>query len=262
MKDFGKLLKDGWLLILLVLLFAAAGYSFYLNWRNQPQLQSVGVIASFAIAGLLALVTWQYARATQKTLDLYREQWEFQQKVGIRFGMSVRDDKPWVRIVNPGGLGFMVTKAVFLHRGNPPHTLNTYTMVGPGEKRGFFIPRRVYEKEPHHCDVDVTLHYEHYGKSENKISRSFRIELSRGKVTGIKKGFQSGWFVTCPKCENQIAGFMITTGLENFEQAKAREDEMKEQFRVTCPNHQSPWEATVEGIRETNESEKRRGTEE
>src|SRR5258708_2742795 len=68
MKAIGKFFKNGWLLILLVLSFAAAGYSFYLHWHNPQQLQNVGVIASFAIAGLLALVTWQYARATEKTL--------------------------------------------------------------------------------------------------------------------------------------------------------------------------------------------------
>lgn len=262
MKAFGKFLKHGWLLILLVLSFVAAGYSFYLQWHNPQQLQSVGVIASFAIAGLLALVTWVYARATEKTLDLFREQWEFQQKIGIRFGMSIREGKPWVRIVNPGGLRFMVTKAVLLVREHAPHTINTYIMVGPGEKRGFFVPLRIYEKEPHNADVNVTLHYEHYGKPEEQISRAFRIELSRGKVTGIKRGIRGIWIVTCPKCENQMAAVMKTDGLDNFEQALAREDELKGQLRITCPDHQSPWMESVESIRYRNTAEHARGTEE
>lgn len=181
MKAFAKFLKHGWLLILLVLSFVAAGYSFYLQWHNPQQLQSVGVIASFAIAGLLALVTWVYARATEKTLDLFREQWEFQRKIGIRFGMSIREGKPWIRIVNPGGLRFMVTKAVLLVREHAPHTINTYIMVGPGEKRGFFVPLRIYEKEPHNADVNVTLHYEHtlYFLPSNRSPRLCAMALQR-----------------------------------------------------------------------------------
>jgi hypothetical protein len=254
-------LKHGWLLVLLLALFTAAGYSFYLQWHNPQQLQGVGVIANFAIAGLLALVTWVYARATEKTLDLYREQWEFQQKIHIRFGMSIKDGKPWIRIVNPGGLRFMVTKVVFLVRERAPHTINTYLMVGPGEKRGMFVPLRIYQSEPHNADMNVTVHYEPYGKPEDHISRAFRIELSRGKIIGIRKGVRGLWLITCPKCENQIAAVMKTDGLENFTHALAREDEMKQQLHVTCPDHQSVWMESVEGIRQRSNAEQNMGTE-
>src|ERR1700729_679121 len=112
----------------------------------------------------------------------------FPTKIGVRFGMSIREGKPWVRIVNPGGLRFMVTKVVFLVREKAPHTVNTYLMVGPGEKRGLFVPLRIYQSEPHSADVNVTVHYEPYGKPEEQISRAFRIELSKGKVNGIRRG--------------------------------------------------------------------------
>jgi hypothetical protein len=259
MKRLVKFVDHYGLLALLLIVVALTLVAFYQHWAEPQQLQS---LSGFAVSVLLAAVTWQYVRTTQKTLELYREQWEFQQKVGIKFGMSIRDGKPWIRVVNPGGIHFMVTKAVFLKKNQPPHTMNTYLMVGPGERHGFFVPLRVYENEAHNCDVNVTLHYEHYGQPEETISRAFRIEFSRGKIFGIKRGVRGGWFVPCPKCGNQMAAVMITTGLENFEQASAREAVTKEQLSVTCPNHQSPWMNTVDQINERNKAEQESGTEE
>src|SRR5260370_31464170 len=107
--------------------------------------------------------------------------------------MKVMNGKSWIRIANPGGVRFMVTKAIFTERGKKPDTLNTYAVLNPGETGGFYVPRRVYENEPHNCDIDVTLHYEYSGKPEETVSRVFRIELLHGKVYGIKAGVHGIW---------------------------------------------------------------------
>jgi hypothetical protein len=249
------------LLILLSIIVVLTPIFLYHSWSDSRRVQIISALSSLAVSVLLAAVTWQYVRTTQRTLDFYQNQWNFEHQFRIRFGMKIRNGRPWVRIANPGGVRFMVSKAVFADRTSPPHTLITYTILNPGETGGFYVPRRVYESAPHNADVDVTLHYEHSGKPEETTSRSFRIELLQGKIYGIKAGVHGIWQVDCPTC-GKLGGWLILSKLNNLEDANAREKEMKNELAATCPQHQSKWADSVEQIRERNQADKERGTEE
>lgn len=257
-QNIVRLIDHYGLLALLVLVVVVTLLGFYRHWTDLQQLQA---LSSLAITVLLAAITWQYVRTTQKTLDFYRDQWQLDHQFRLRFGMKISNGKPWIRIANPGGVRFMVTKAVFTERSNKPHTLNTYTVLSPGETGGFYVPRVLYENEQHNADIDVTLHYEYSGRPEETVSRAFRIEMLHGKVYGIKAGVHGIWQVNCPKCR-KLGGWMLLDGLENLQSATSRETEMKEELSATCPNHQSQWADTVEQIRERNRVELERGTEE
>ena len=251
-QKFARLLDHYGLLVLLLIVVALTLVGFERNWADREQVQA---FSSLAVTVLLAAITWQYVRTTQKTLDFYRTQWNFEHQFRLRFGMKIRNGKPWVRIANPGGVRFMVTKAVFVERGKNPHTMNTYTILNPGETGGFYVPPRMYESEPNNSDLNVTLHYEHSGQSEESVSRAFRIELLHGKVYGIKAGVHGIWQVNCPKC-SKIGGWMILTKLDNLQLANAREAEMENELAASCPEHRSQWADSVEQIRERNRADR------
>ena len=242
------------LLILLIVVSVVAFCAYFWHWADPQTLQAVSTLA---VTVILALVTWHYVRTTQKTLALFREQWEYQQKLGIVFGIKKRNDKAWIRIANTGGVRLLLSKAVFHRRGKKPFTRNTLRMIGEGRNYGFYVPLALYKDEPHNCDVDVTLHYQGYAKGEETVSKAFRIELLRGKVYHIKRGIHEWWSVPCPKCGQKMI-MMNTEDLENHEAAFQREAEMKEHLEVSCPLHQSPWMDTVETINERQKREQSR----
>ena len=91
MKQNGIVFKRYGLPVLGSVVTLGAGVAFYLYWKHPEQLQAVGVVASFAIAAVLAAVTWQYAYATERMVELLREQWKSQQAVHIRFGLKIQD---------------------------------------------------------------------------------------------------------------------------------------------------------------------------
>ncbi|HZS26894.1 MAG TPA: hypothetical protein VFB76_06660 [Candidatus Angelobacter sp.] len=255
MKALGRFLKNGWLLILLVLSFIAAIISFYLQRHNPQQLQNVGVIASFVIAGLLAGVTWQYARATEKTLDLYREQWALQRAIHIRFGLKKKDGRARVWVRNLGTVHFMITKVVIQAPQSKPRSKNMHMLVYPVRMAEFFIPDDVWRPFGNFCDIDVTLFYESASQPEQSCSKAFGLELIPGnpkQVQLIKRGIRD-WTVFCPKCKRDYAenfsymtfhGQMNTRGLDSFAQAFQRAAQMEADYERTCPNHSSLWNAT------------------
>jgi hypothetical protein len=258
MKEIFRFFDHYGLLILLLLVVVAASLGFYWHWAYFQQLQS---LSTFAVTVVLALVTWQYVRTTQKTLELFREQWEHQQEVGIAFGLKKRDEKPWIRIANTGGVRVFVSKAVFYQRDKKLFTRNTVRVVKDGENYGFYIPPAVYKDEPYNCDVGITLHYQGHGKPAETISKAFRIEMLNGKVYRIKAGIHCMWYVDCPKCSGKVA-LMITTGLKNYDEAYEREAEVKSQLIASCPIHQSLWSDTIEQLRERQKADKEKGIEE
>jgi len=257
MQAFWKFIAHHGLFCLLLVILAVSGLAYYRHWFSTTDLVP---LSTLAVTAVLAAVTWQYVRTTQDTLAILREQWEYQRKIEIRFGMSIKEEKPWVRVINPGGVRFWISKVVFSKLDHSPHTIMPYTMVGPGEKRGFFVPKAVYKDDRYYCDVDVTLYYEPYGQPEKTFSRAFRIELSNGKIQQILRGVQAWRFVPCPKCNTNMI-MMNTENLDNFEKAYQREAELKAQLKATCPQHiQSQWFETVETVRERNKREKEAGT--
>jgi membrane protein implicated in regulation of membrane protease activity len=243
------------LLVFFVVGLIGIAAAFWWHWTDPKTLEA---LATVFVTAVLALVTWQYVRTTQKTLELFKEQWDYHQQVGIEFGLKKREGKPWIRIANTGGVRVFVSKAVFHQRGKHQVTRNSIRAVKEGENYGFFVPPAVYKDEPHNCDVGVTLHYRGYGKTPETISKAFRIEMLNGKVYHIKSGVHEFWTVACPKC-NQKHIVMNTDDLETYDAAYQREIELKDQLKTTCPQHQSPWMDTVETIRERNRKEKEKG---
>jgi hypothetical protein len=244
------------LFCLLLIILAVSALAYYSHRVSTIDLVP---LTTLAVTAVLAAITWQYVRTTQETLAILKEQWEYQRKIEIRFGVSIKEEKPWARIVNPGGVRFWISKVVFSKLDHSPYTIMPYTMVGPGEKRGFFIPKGVYKDDRYYCDVNITLHYEPYGQAERIISRAFRIELSNGKIQQILRGVQAWRFVPCPTC-NQKMIMMNTENLENFEKALEREADFKSQLKATCPQHdQSLWVENIDTVRARNNREKEQG---
>ncbi len=259
MKKIVRLVNHFGLLAFLIVGSLAIAAAFYFHWADPKTLEA---IATIFVTAVLALVTWQYVHTTQMTLELYKEQWDYQQQVGIAFGLKKRDGKPWLRIANVGGIRVFVSKAVFRQRDKKPFTRNTVRVVKAGENYGFYIPDGVYKNETYHCDVDVTLHYQGFGKAEETTSRAFRLDMLSGRVHHVMAGVHGMWLVDCPKCDNQMAAFMIMTGLNNHDEAYKREAELKDHLAVSCPLHQSPWMDSEELIRERNKIQKEKGIEE
>jgi hypothetical protein len=143
MKAFGTFLKAGWLLVLLVVASIAAGYSFYLDWRNPQQLQNIGVIASFVIAGLLAGVTWQYVLVTEQTLELYREQWAAERQIHIRFGLKMKDGRARVWVRNLGTSNFMIKRILVQAPQSRPRSRNMHMLVTADRRAEFFVADEV-----------------------------------------------------------------------------------------------------------------------
>src|SRR6185312_17513330 len=85
-----RLIDHYGLLALLLLVVAATLLGFARHWANPQQLEAV---SSLSVTVLLAAITWQYVRTTQKTLDFYRKQLQFEHQCRLRFGMKVKSGK-------------------------------------------------------------------------------------------------------------------------------------------------------------------------
>jgi len=251
---FRRWLNRYGLLVVLGMVVLLSIAAFYWHWTDSQKLIAV---TGLAVTAILAAITWQYLRTTQASLDLLREQWKYQQAVEIQFGVKKKLSKPWIRIANTGGVRLFVSKVVFRQRGKPTFTRNTIRTIGEGQNYGFYIPSTLYKDQGHWIDVDITIHYQAYGRNEETVSRAFRIMFLSGKVAHINRGVHDWWRVPCPKCG--VKNIMMNTDdLENHDAAYKREAELKDQLRVTCPQHQSPWLETVEAI---NERQKRNQSE-
>jgi hypothetical protein len=253
MKRNGIVFKRYALPVLGSVVTLGAGVAFYLYWKHPEQLQAVGVVASFAIAAVLAAVTWQYAYATEQMVELLREQWKSQQAVHIRFGLKIQDRRARVWIRNLGTAHFMVTKAI-LRTDSDTKTIYLHMVVHPDRRAGFFVPDSLWEHHSIFCDINVTLYYESATQAIASQSRAYNllVGVGRAQVIKIYKGIKR-WYADCPKCARAGKTFnqrINTNGLANFEQATARQKEAESEFEATCPNHQSKWEATVETIKE------------
>ncbi|HEY1937065.1 MAG TPA: hypothetical protein VGJ33_03925 [Candidatus Angelobacter sp.] len=235
---------------------------FYLYWKQPNQLQAISLLATFAITVVLALVTWQYAQATDEMVAVMQEQFKSQQAVHIRFGLKLQDHRARVWVRNLGTAHFMITKAVIRNDDGKTETLYMHMVVQPDRKAGFFIPDSIWERHSIFCDVNVTLFYESAMQPETFQSRAYNllIGLNGKQVVKIYKGIKR-WYAYCPRCRREnTTGFnngdfnqMIDTqGLTNFEQAEARQKEAESEFEATHPNHQSKWEANLEKVREQN----------
>ena len=93
-------------------------------WRHWADPKTLEALATIFVTVVLALVTWQYVRTTQKTLALFKEQWDYQQQIGIIFGLKKRDGKAWLRIANTGGVRLFVSKAIIRQRSKRTFTRN------------------------------------------------------------------------------------------------------------------------------------------
>ncbi len=265
MNKFVLFLKQYGLLLLAALFFAVACWAFWLYWSNPPQLQSAGVVASFAIAAVLAAVTWQHAYATEQTLDLLRDLWKAQQEIHIRFGLIIQDRRARVWVRNLGISRFMITKAIITNGDSKSQTLYMHMLVHPDRKAGFFIPDALWERHNIFCDINVKLFYESATQPETSQSKAYNllISVSAPHVIKIYKGIKS-WYAYCPKCQrdnetafnNSVFNMGIdTNGLENFAQAAERQKAAEAELEATHPEHESQWQATIETVRQHNRTE-------
>ncbi len=235
---------------------------FYLYWRNPNQLQAISLLATFAITVVLAVVTWQYAQATDEMVAVMREQFKSQQAIHIRFGLKVQDRRPRVWVRNLGTAHFMITKAVVRNDDGKTETMYMHMVVAPDRKDGFFVPNSLWERHNIFCDINVTLYYESATQPEVSQSKAYHllISVSAKQVIKIYKGVKT-WYAYCPKCKSENTNngnfnqMIDTQGLMNFEQAEARQKEAESEYEATHPNHQSKWDATLEKIKEHNRTE-------
>jgi hypothetical protein len=252
-------LKTILMAVLFIIVTVTSVGLFYLYWHNPNQLQAISLLATFAITVVLAVVTWQYAQATDEMVAVMREQFKSQQAIHIRFGLKLQDRRPRVWVRNLGTARFMITKAVIRNDDGKIETLYMHMVVAPDRKAGFFIPDSLWERHNIFCDINVLLYYESATQPELSKSKAYHLLISVGpkRVIKIYKGIKS-WYASCPKCrrENKTFNQMIDTqGLVNFEQATARQKEAESEYEATHPNHQSKWEANIQTVREHNQTE-------
>jgi len=260
-----KPVKNYLMAVLFAVVVVVSVVLFYLYWKQPSQLQGISLLATFAITVVLALVTWQYAQATDQMVAVMQEQFKSQQAVHIRFGLKLQDHRARVWVRNLGTAHFMITKAVIRNDDGKTETLYMHMVVAPERKAGFFIPDSLWERHSIFCDVNVKLYYESATQPEASQSRAYNllIGLSGKQVIKIYKGVKR-WYAGCPQCRrNNTTGFnngefnrMIDTqGLTSFEEAEARQKEAESEFEESHPNHKSKWEADIESVREQNRTE-------
>ncbi|MFL6314731.1 MAG: hypothetical protein ACJ71W_21710 [Terriglobales bacterium] len=254
-----KNLKTILMAVLFIIVTVTSVVLFYLYWHNPNQLQAISLLATFAITVVLAVVTWQYAQATDEMVAVMREQFKSQQAIHIRFGLKLQDRRPRVWVRNLGTARFMITKAVIHNDEGKIETLYMHMVVAPDRKDGFFIPDSLWERHNMFCDINVTLYYESATQPEVSQSKAYNllISVSSKRVIKIYKGVKR-WYAYCPKCKLDGKNFnrMIgTRGLANFEQATARQKEAESEYEATHPEHQSKWDANIETVREENRTE-------
>lgn len=232
---------------------------FYLYWKQSTQLQAISLLATFLISVVLALVTWQYAQATDDMVAVMQAQFKSQQAVHIRFGLKLQDRRARVWVRNLGTAHFMITKAVIRNDDGKTETLYMHMVVPPERKAGFFIPDSLWERHSIFCDVNVKLYYESATQPESSQSRAYNLLIALGgkQVIKIYRGIKR-WYAWCPKCRLNNVEFnrmVDTQGLTTFEEAEARQKEAESEFEATHPDHQSKWDANLESVRERNRTE-------
>lgn len=255
MKQIFAIARHQWPVAFLV---GLALWFFHHYWHAPMEAQSIAGLFSFLAAAILISVTVEYVRTNQENLALLREQWEEQNKLGLRFGLKkLRNGGARVWIANVGLRQFMVTKARIRQRGGKTTVLHKHMIVRPSSVRGFNLPDEIWKPVSLMLDLEVSLEYEWQGKVNVSEGKAYNLVIAIGqtRIIRIRQGIDELYSATCAKCKD-FATPMRTDGVANFDALQKREKAMELELAASCPNHSSQWALTVETQRSINALEK------
>jgi len=237
------------------LVIVAAGFFWYYR-SDAVKAQAVGALFSFFAAAILVGVTWEYVRINQKSLALQQAQWEQQNRVVLRFGVRRYHGGAQVWVANIGKIDFLILELRVRLKSGETIVKNERRIVRSGARQTLSLPDRLWRENPLISAFDVQLRFDSQNESGLSSARAFTLLVgTNAAVIRVRRGLDDDtWFVNCPKC-GKIAGSMITENLDNFDAAFARRREMDSELKVSCPEHWSQWNDSVEQVRARRENE-------
>jgi hypothetical protein len=202
-----------------------------------PRSSNIGTIATI----LLLLVTFEYVLTTQENLGLFRHQLQRQEKVFLFVDLVVLK-KVFIRVSNLGMTNFLVTGMRVRTQDIAKFNWSTHRVVETGQSELIELPAETLAKHPLSVDVEITLEIvglDIKGTSEPKV---FNISMGLDEVPEkAREGLDGLWTVRCPRCG--LGGLIVMSleGLETFDDAFARKNEMETDLKDSCPNHETKW---------------------
>jgi hypothetical protein len=158
--------KTGVILVLgiVVILVIFAGLSFLYFWRlaqdpQKSQIASQTAAVLFAFLGFLMTAVWvwitaQYVLTNDRTLKLMRLQWDYQNRVDVRWGLRTKEDRAWLWVSNLGIPPIMISEVITKQALDESKCLarHKHFIVQHAETRGFYLSERDWEDRKIFCD--------------------------------------------------------------------------------------------------------------
>lgn len=223
-----------------------------LKW---PQVQGIATI-------LLLLVTLEYVLLTQENIELFRRQLRRQEKIYVNFELICRNGPLFVRVANLGIANFLVSGIRVRTQDIREFYFAAQEVVESGKIAELSLPREVCNNHPLTVDLEIVLEcvgQDVRGKSEPQV---FNVGMALDNIpNSVKRGFDGLWSIACPRCREALGGLMAMSlaGLKTFDQAFARKNEVLEDFRNSCPNHDSKFLLKMGGAEEPSEDAQEEG---
>ncbi|MBI2678087.1 MAG: hypothetical protein HYX28_04850 [Candidatus Koribacter versatilis] len=214
----------------------------FLSHKGTISSTEAGTVAAF----VLVYITLEYVITNHEILAVMKNQWARQSAVLMRFGLRQLAGEAQVWIANFGLANLMVIEVRIESRRDDRVILYKHAIIAPGVVKHYAIPKSVYQHVQLFRAYDVSVKYFGIDEVEQSASRAYTLLVSQGRVVKIKRGIHEMWGVDCPKCMTWPYTCMITDGLQNYEEAVVRMNEMAEELRETCPDHASKWTLTTE----------------
>lgn len=211
--------------------------------ENSGAIQAFAAIAIVFLTGALVGITAWYAKTTRDALNLSREQMDRLQRVYIEFGLVAIHGDVLIWVANLGACSVLVSAVRIRQIGKAEvSSLKINSVVQAGDSARLEMPSgspaamlsKSFEA------MDVSLVCVSSGEQQQSKWRAFTLyRMSPGTVGSIKSGIHDLWPVTCPRCNESDFMVMVTDGLDNFDEAFARQKLTEEHLATTCPNHSS-----------------------
>ena len=198
-----------------------------------PAIQSVATI-------LLLLVTLEYVLLTQENIELFRRQLQRQENVYANFELLFRNGLV-VRVANLGISNFLVAAVHVRAQDIREFRYSGQEIVQSGTIVELNLPEEVCAEHPLSVDLEITLECVGLDVRRTTKPQCFNVLTDeKGTPQDVKgRGFHGLWTVTCPKCQKGGLLSMSTSGLKTFDEAFARKKQVEQDFRNSCPNHDS-----------------------
>jgi hypothetical protein len=191
---------------------------------------------------LLLLVTFEYVLLTQENIELFRRQLERQEKAYVNFELICRHGPLYVRVANLGVSNFLVSGIHVRAQDVQEFHYNTQEIVESGKIVEIALSRGACAGHALAVDLEITLEIVGQDVRSKTEPQVFNVGMGLDDIPdNTKRGFNGLWSVACPRCKQGYAGLMAMSlrGLKTFDEAFARKKQILDDFKQSCPNHDS-----------------------